>query len=249
MGFIVIPAIDLRGGKCVRLSQGRDESAVEYSADPVATARDWAGQGAQRLHIVNLDGAFGRASRHLEILSLIRRDIPAVLEYGGGLRTIDDMESALTAGADKLVLGTVALEQPDVLREALRRFGGERLVVALDSAGGRVATHGWLTVTELDVVEAARGLVGTGVQEILATEIGRDGMLSGPDLSLVRRLAGTGVSLLASGGLSSEDDLRALLELGLSSITGVIVGRALYEGRVSLQGLLRTVQEYRSDAA
>jgi phosphoribosylformimino-5-aminoimidazole carboxamide ribotide isomerase len=230
----IIPAIDLKNGKCVRLLQGRDEDTTEYSADPVAVAAEWTSQGACRLHIVNLDGAFGRASANREVLQQIATRVDGTIEYGGGLRSLEEMEKALIAGADKLVLGTVAMEEPDVLEEALDIYGEHRIIVALDAKNGMVATRGWTAESGLRVVDVAARLHAAGVREILYTDIARDGMLTGPDMETLNVLAGVGPDILASGGVASLGDLSALVALKAPAITGVIIGKALYERRFSV---------------
>jgi phosphoribosylformimino-5-aminoimidazole carboxamide ribotide isomerase len=234
----IIPAIDLKDGRCVRLQQGREDTETAYSLDPVAMAREWVRLGARRLHVVNLDGAFGRASQNIEIFRRIACDTDAVIEFGGGLRTFEDIERAFGIGAAKAVLGTVAVESPDLLSQALERYGPDRIIVALDGKGGKVATRGWQQVTDIPLLDACNRMIAFGVKEVLYTDIDRDGMMDGMDLSSLRELARLPVSVIASGGVSSADDVRALLDLNAPHITGVIVGKALYEKRVSLQELL-----------
>jgi phosphoribosylformimino-5-aminoimidazole carboxamide ribotide isomerase len=234
----IIPAIDLKGGKCVRLRQGREADATQYSDDPVEVAREWVRQGARRLHVVNLDGAFGRASGTLGILRDIAQIPNVVVEYGGGIRTMDDIREAIGSGARKVVLGTVAVEDPDVAGEAVRTFGPESIIVALDAVAGRVAVRGWKDLTEIDVIELAARLAANGVAEVLYTDIERDGMMSGPDLATLPLIARAGVRVLASGGVSAAADIAAIRAIGEPGIAGVIVGKALYEKRVTLAVLL-----------
>jgi phosphoribosylformimino-5-aminoimidazole carboxamide ribotide isomerase len=240
--FEIIPAIDLKNGKCVRLRQGRDEDTTEYSADPVAVARDWVRQGARRLHIVNLDGAFGRASANREVLQSIASHTDAVIEYGGGLRSLDEMEKALISGADKLVLGTVALEDPDLLQEALDFYGEDRIIAALDARAGLVATRGWTSESGKSVLDAAIHLRDAGVREILYTDISRDGMLTGPDIATLKVLSEVGPDILASGGIASLEDLSALVALKSPAIIGAIVGKALYEGRMTVASAIAHIR-------
>jgi phosphoribosylformimino-5-aminoimidazole carboxamide ribotide isomerase len=242
--MIIIPAIDLGGGKCVRLRQGREEESTEYSATPVAIAEEWRNQGAEVLHIVNLDGAFGRTSGNLEILRRIASDVLVHVQYGGGLRTLESMQEALEAGAWKLVVGTVAVEDPSLLREALSRFGADRLIIALDALEGRVVTRGWKFLSNRPVLELAGSLQEMGVKEVLYTDVARDGMLAGPNLGALVELASTGLWVIASGGVSSPGDIRAILSLDKSRISGVIVGKALYEKRVTLRELIDVTLEF-----
>lgn len=242
----IIPAIDLKNGKCVRLRQGEDAATTEYSDDPVAVARDWFAEGAQRLHMVNLDGAFGRSSDHLAILRNVTALGPQSVQYGGGLRSVDAVRRALDAGAAKLVFGTVAVEDPLLFEEMMTLCGPERTIVAVDAKEGKVATRGWTDVTAHDVVAFVQELRRKGVQEVLYTDVARDGMLTGPDTATLLRIAQTGMHVIASGGVSSEDDVRALFELRNEAIAGVIIGKALYERRVTLPALLALAARYHS---
>ena len=230
----VIPAIDLKGGKCVRLLQGRDDETTEYSADPVAVAEEWVRQGAQRIHVVNLDGAFGRDSSNLEVFRELARLNKVSWNLGGGLRSLEAVATAFEAGATHAVVGTAAVQDTAFLASLVREFGADRVTLALDARGGRVVTHGWTRTTGEDVVSLARRVHTLGVSEILYTDVARDGMLSGPDLDTLGRLAGVGVSVLASGGVASVADIHSLARLRKPAITGVIVGKALYEKRMSL---------------
>jgi phosphoribosylformimino-5-aminoimidazole carboxamide ribotide isomerase len=239
----IIPAIDLKNGKCVRLLQGRDDATTEYSSDPVAVARRWQEEGAKRIHVVNLDGAFGRASGNLEIVRRIVEEVDADVQFGGGLRSMEDIDAALGTGAAKLVLGTVAIENKELLADILRRERKERIIVALDASGGKIATKGWTEVTERSVLDVAAEMEAMGVGEILYTDISRDGMMGGPDLMLLRILAEkTGLKIIASGGISNSEDVLTLARSGLQGITAVIIGKALYEGKIDLRKIMEEVQ-------
>jgi phosphoribosylformimino-5-aminoimidazole carboxamide ribotide isomerase len=192
--------------------------------------------------MVNLDGAFGRASDNLEVLRTVAQGVRPALQFGGGLRTLESMETAIAAGASKIILGTVAVDDPDLLRVALARFGPQRIIVALDSVGGKVATRGWTVVSDRSALELARLLFAAGVREVLSTDVARDGMLGGPNLTELKRLASAGPNILASGGIASVEDVRAIVALGEERITGAIVGKALYEGRVTLPELIEASQ-------
>ncbi len=234
----IIPAIDVKDGKCVRLLQGREDSEKVYAADPVGVAVRWSGEGARRLHLVNLDGAFGRESKTTEMLRSIASLTGVKVQFGGGLRSREAIREAFDAGASSVVLGTVALEDGDLLAETLREYGPERVIVAIDALDGKVAKRGWKEVTRINVHEAARDLRAAGVREILYTNIGRDGMMNGPDLVTLRDLAQTGLSVIASGGISSLLDVGALVAPGYEHITGAIIGKALYEGRIVLRAAI-----------
>ncbi len=239
--MLIIPAIDLKGGKCVRLRQGKDDATTEYSADPVGVAEMWFGQGAERLHLVNLDGAFGRASGHLQILRSIASLHPARVQFGGGLRSVEAVREAFEAGAERVVVGTVAVENPALLRDMMQVSGPDHVIVAVDAVEGNVATRGWTNVSRVSALDLVRRLLDDGIREVLCTDVSRDGMLSGPDLATLDRLAATGMKVIASGGVSSEEDVKSLLALDNPNISGVIIGKALYENRVSLPALLALV--------
>lgn len=239
----IIPAIDLKQGKCVRLLQGRDEAATEYSSDPVAVAKRWHELGAKRIHVVNLDGAFGRASGNVEIVRGIAEGVTADVQFGGGLRSMADIEVAAATGVKRLVLGTIAIENKVLLADCLRMMGRDRIIVALDASKGKVATRGWTEVTDQTVLDVAMEVEDMGAKEILYTDIGRDGMMSGPDLATLKLLATrTNLHVIASGGISKREDVLELVRLGLKRISGVIIGKALYEGKIDLRKILEEVK-------
>jgi len=240
----IIPAIDLKNGKCVRLLQGRDDATTEYSSDPVAVAKRWQELGAKRIHVVNLDGAFGRASGNVEIVRRIAQNVAAEVQFGGGLRSMVDIEVAAATGVRRFVLGTIAIENKGLLADCVRLVGPERVIVALDASKGKVATKGWTEVTDRPVLDVALEMEEMGIQEILYTDIGRDGMMTGPDLATLKILATeTNLKVIASGGISNRDDVLELARLGLKGISGVIIGKALYEGKIDLRQI---VEELRS---
>jgi phosphoribosylformimino-5-aminoimidazole carboxamide ribotide isomerase len=239
----IIPAIDVKEGKCVRLRQGREDSGTVYGADPAAVSLRWIEEGARRLHVVNLDGAFGRESKATDILRNIASQAGVRVQFGGGLRSREAIKGAFDAGASSVVLGTVAFEDRDLLAETLREYGPERVIVAIDALNGNVATRGWKELTGRDVHEAARELLADGVREILCTDIGRDGMMNGPDFVTLAGLSKSGLSVIASGGISSLDDVRVLLAPAYNHITGAIIGKALYEGKIGLRSALALARE------
>lgn len=239
----IIPAIDLKNGKVVRLKQGLDTATTYYSDDPVATAEEWIRQGANRLHIVNLDGAFGRESGNLEVLRAISRRRQVAIQYGGGLRSREAVQEAVVAGAEKIVLGTSAVEDPGLLREVIRDYGQDRCIVALDAMKGKVALRGWTHLSELRVKELAERLQKEGVREILYTDISRDGMMTGPDRQTLIELCELGLRVIASGGVATHEDVRDLAMVQQPNLVGVIIGRALYEGAIDLPRLLTEIAE------
>ena len=232
--MILLPAIDIRGGRAVRLAQGDFERETVYADAPLDAARDWVGQGARALHVVDLDGAREGRPASLEHLRAIASQLGVPVQYGGGLRSLEAVCAAFSAGADRVVLGTAAYADEGLLAAALDRFG-ERVRVAVDVRGGRVAVAGWEQGTDLGPAEAITGLEGRGVRELVYTSVDRDGMLLGPDLDEVRAVAAAVRGrFVYSGGIGSLDHLKALAGLGLERLTGVIAGKALYEGRFTV---------------
>jgi phosphoribosylformimino-5-aminoimidazole carboxamide ribotide isomerase len=229
------PAIDLRDGRAVRLVQGDFARTTVFNEDPIAQAKEFAAAGAGALHVVDLDGAREGAPVHAALVAGIAAQFPGDVHLGGGLRSRAAIETAVATGVRRVVVGTAALDDPELLGWAVERLG-DRLVVALDARDGKVATHAWTRVTDRDAVDVATELVSRGVRHLLYTDIARDGMLDGPNHRALRRLARAAgpLKVIASGGVSSLGDLRALSALGLENLTGVIVGRALYEGRFSI---------------
>jgi phosphoribosylformimino-5-aminoimidazole carboxamide ribotide isomerase len=232
--MIVIPAIDLRGGKCVRLAQGDYARETVFGDDPVAMAERWQSEGAEWLHVVDLDGA--RAGRPVELATVaeIARRLAIPVELGGGLRTLDDVAAAFDAGVERVILGTVAVEAPDVLAAATRAHAG-RVWVALDARDGRVAVRGWTDTSGLEVAEAARRCEDAGAAGFLHTDVSRDGTGRGVNVEATAALAeSASVPVIASGGVATVDDVRRLLAVESKGIVGVVVGRALYTGAVDL---------------
>jgi phosphoribosylformimino-5-aminoimidazole carboxamide ribotide isomerase len=233
--MIIFPAIDMRRGRCVRLLQGRAEQETVYFEDPVAVALSWEAEGAVWLHLIDLDGAMSGGSGNRAIATRIFRALRIPVQFGGGLRTMRDLEEVLEAGAARVVVGTAAVQHPEFLAEALQRFG-ERIVVGIDARDGRVATHGWNQLGSLETAAFAQTLARMGVQRAVYTDISKDGMLVGPNLDATKRLAiDSQLKIIASGGVASLDDLRALRGLETSGIEGTIVGKALYERRFTLK--------------
>ena len=228
----VIPAIDLRGGRCVRLRQGDFGRETVFSDDPVAVARRWQAEGAGRLHLVDLDGAATGRPVHLRIISAIVSALDIPVQVGGGIRGADAARDWLAAGAERVVIGTAAVRDPGMVAAVCGEHGGERVVVAVDARDGVVLVEGWTESGEVTALDLGRRMAGLGVARLLYTDIARDGMMSGPDLDNSARLAReTGMAVLASGGVGSEEDVRSLASTG---VEGVVVGRALYTGAVGL---------------
>ncbi len=239
----IIPAIDLRGGQVVRLTRGELKEEEVFGQDPAAMARLFAAAGVRRLHVVDLEGAFQGSFKNLDGIKSIAAAVDMQVQVGGGIRTLKAALDLLEAGVSRVILGTAAVEKPALVEDFLQELGPERVLVAVDAREGRVALKGWVESSEWDALEFARRMQGLGVREIIYTDIMRDGTLEGPNLVALERMArGTELSLIASGGVSSLDDLRNLQNLAPLGVTGAIVGRALYAGKFSLAEALAAVQ-------
>lgn len=233
--MIPIPAIDILEGRAVRLTRGDYREATVYSDDPIELASRWCEQGARLLHVVDLDGARDGAPRNADLIQAIAKASPAPIEVGGGVRDLGAVGLLLDSGVERVVIGTAAVTDPDFLEEAIESFGPERFVVALDSRRGKISLSGWLEESETSAPELAGQLTARGVARFLVTAIEVDGTMEGPDLGLLDQVsARTEAPLIASGGIGSLDDLADIREIGSETIEGVIVGKALYEGRFSL---------------
>jgi phosphoribosylformimino-5-aminoimidazole carboxamide ribotide isomerase len=235
----VYPAIDLRGGRVVRLLQGDPDRETEYATDPLRVARRWRQAGAEWVHVVNLDGAFGeRSAGNLAALDRILRGGTSLrVQFGGGLRDLASVRRALDLGASRVVLGTAAVENPALVDEALQVFGPDRIAVGIDARGGKAQTHGWREAASLTAIELGRQWADRGIRWTIFTDVARDGMGTGINLDATVKLAQTsGLNVIASGGVASLEDVERTYRAGLS---GVIVGRALYEGQVKLEDALR----------
>lgn len=238
-GFTVIPAIDLRGGQCVRLRQGLADQATIYAGRPEQMARHWAAQGASALHVVDLDGAFaGRPAHTAVIRAMIAAANPVPVEVGGGLRTDEDVQNLLDAGAVRAIIGTRALSSTAELRRLAAKFG-PRLAVGIDARNGMVQVRGWTETTATDAADLARHAAEAGIQTIIYTDTATDGMLQGPNYAAVERLCrAAACRVIASGGVAAAEHVRRLAQLQLPNLAGVIVGKALYEQTATLPELL-----------
>ncbi|MDT7543166.1 MAG: phosphoribosylformimino-5-aminoimidazole carboxamide ribotide isomerase [Acidobacteriota bacterium] len=239
--MLIIPAIDLRQGQCVRLAQGRRADVKIYGDDAVEVARNFEAQGARMLHVVNLDGAFDESdSLNREVARQIMRAVQIPVQLGGGLRSERAIEQLIEAGASRVVVGTLAVESPATLENLVRRFGSS-IAVGIDARDGLVKTRGWEREGNLSAIELARRVAGVGVERIIYTDIARDGMLDGLNIAQTCAIAHeSGLRVTASGGVSSLEDIERLAEAGsVSGIDSVIVGRAIYEGRFTLDEALQ----------
>ena len=224
----IIPAIDLKDGRCVRLVRGDYDQETVYSQEPARMARFWQEQGAERLHLVDLDGAKDGKPINLEIIKEIISVLEIPIQLGGGIRSLETIDYYLSAGIERVILGTIALREPVVVKEALERYGAERIVVGVDARDGQVAVQGWLETSNRTVDEMIQEMKEMGVRTFIYTDISKDGTLQGPDLEGLQRYNQIpGIELIASGGVSSYADLEELAGIGIKS---VIVGKALYTG-------------------
>jgi phosphoribosylformimino-5-aminoimidazole carboxamide ribotide isomerase len=230
------PAIDILEGSAVRLVKGDFDAKKVYDEDPLAAARGWVQAGAEYLHVVDLDGAKTGAPVNLEHLRRIAGELGVPVQYGGGLRSVQAVGDALTAGAARVILGTAAFTQAGLLEEVLGEHGKERILVSVDVRGGHVTTAGWTETTEITTEAVIESLAERGARDLVFTNVDRDGMLEGPDLEEVRRVlqAARGGSVIYSGGIGGLADLECLVALGEQSLEGVIVGKALYERRFTV---------------
>jgi len=240
MSFTIYPAIDLRGGKVVRLKEGDPARMTSYSDDPAETARRWLNMGAAWLHVINLDGAFGESdhANRAALESILKRG--ARVQFGGGMRSLDAVDAALSLGVSRVVLGTIAIEQPDVVAAALKRFGAERIAVGIDARDGLVRTRGWKDNSGVSALDLALQIRDVGVGTVIFTDVSRDGLGSGLNIPATREVAETsGLAVIASGGVHTLEDVVAAREADLA---GVIIGRALYEGTIDLKETLTTLK-------
>ncbi len=232
--MIVIPAIDLKEGKCVRLEQGLMDRDTVFNDHPGAQARAWQDKGAELLHIVDLDGAFAGEPKNRSAIEEIVKAISIPSQLGGGIRDIATVEAYLSLGIGRVIIGTAAQRNPEFVKEACTKFPG-KIVVGIDAKNGMVAVQGWAEVTGVTAVELARTFEGFGVSAIIYTDISRDGMMQGPNLEATRQLAeAISIPVIASGGLSSLNDIENLMAIESSGVIGVITGKAIYSGAIDL---------------
>ena len=234
--MVILPAIDLKGGVCVRLRQGRAEDVTTYNDDPAAQARDWRDQGGRELHVVDLDGAFAGTPKHAEIIRQIIEAFGGPVEVGGGLRTPEALDAVIEAGATRAIIGSAALEDPEFLTRAVEQYG-DRIAVGIDARVGFVQTRGWVTTTAVKATDLAKAVEKIGVKTIIYTDTATDGMLGGPNLEQMAAIcdAAPSCQITASGGVSSPTDVKNLMALGKPNLRAAIVGKALYDGRATIR--------------
>ena len=233
--MLIIPAIDLKEGKCVRLEQGLMDKATVYSDDPATTAKHWEAQGAELLHVVDLNGAFAGVPKNLDAIKAIRSAVKMPIEVGGGIRDMATIRTLVSIGIERIILGTAAIENPAFVQEACREFPG-RIIVGIDARDGLVAIKGWAEVTKVKAVDLATQMQDYGVIAIIYTDIKRDGMLSRPNIEATKALAeALHIPVIASGGVHTMKDVENLLAVRYSGVSGVITGKAIYSGSLNLK--------------
>lgn len=234
--MIILPAIDLKDGKCVRLRQGRVDDLTVYGDDPAEQARDWRDQGGQELHVVDLDGAFAGTPKHTEIIRRIIKAFGGPVEVGGGIRTPETLAAIIEAGAARAILGSAALDDPEFLSQAVELYG-DRIAVGIDARNGFVQTNGWVETSTVKAIELAAAVASMGVKTIIYTDTATDGMLGGPNLTQMAAIcdAAPTCAITASGGVSSPYDVENLKALERTNLRGAIVGKALYDGRTTIK--------------
>ena len=240
MKFEIIPAIDIRGGKCVRLLQGDYNQETIYGADPLEMAKRWAGEGAQRLHLVDLDGARDGVSANLGVIQQIAGNLEIPVQVGGGIRTFEALDALLDAGVQRGILGTAAAKNPGWAEEAFAIYA-DAVILGIDAKGGKVAVEGWQETSDVSAVSFAKFMAEAGCMRIIFTDIARDGMLTGPNLEALKEMASAvEIPIIASGGVKSASDVLPLRQI--ENIEGLITGKALYENRATLREFLDAAQ-------
>ena len=236
----IIPAIDLKDGKCVRLIQGREDAATVYSEDPVLTARQWESCGATLLHVVDLDGAFTGNQKNLQAVKRIRESVVMEMELGGGIRDMETIDELVEMGIQRVILGTVAIEQPTLLEEACKKYPG-KIIVGIDARDGKVAVKGWVETTATDAKSLAKEAERNRAAGIIYTDISTDGMMTGPNIRAMGEMVRTvNIPVIASGGVSSLDDIKKLQRI--EGLWGVITGKAIYAGSLDLREAIKLVK-------
>ena len=241
--MLLIPAIDLKNGFCVRLLQGESDKETVYSNDPAAMAVKFEEAGAKRLHLVDLDGAFQGECANISSICSILNNVSIPVQIGGGLRTEEDIERMLALGVSAVIVGTMAVKRPDVLEKLLKKYTDEQIILGIDARNRKVSIEGWKESTKIQDVEFALRWKKSGIKRVVFTDISRDGMLSGPNLAALREMAEhTGLKIVASGGISSMDDLEQLKTLEPNGVDQAISGKAIYEGKIDLRKVFKCLQ-------
>ncbi len=240
--MLIIPAVDIKKGRCVRLLQGREDSETVFSDDPSAMAARWEGEGAELVHVIDLDGAFSKGPQNVEAVKRILDKVDIPIQLGGGIRSMETISTYLDLGVGRVILGTEAIRNPSLVEQACKAFPN-RIMVGIDARKGMVAIEGWTQTTEQKAVEMAKGIEGPGLAGIIFTDIHKDGMQTGPNIEETKRMAeSVSTPIIASGGVGDINDIKALARLEPLGVVGIITGRALYDGRLDLKKALEVAR-------
>ncbi|OQA92657.1 MAG: 1-(5-phosphoribosyl)-5-((5-phosphoribosylamino)methylideneamino) imidazole-4-carboxamide isomerase [Elusimicrobia bacterium ADurb.Bin231] len=238
----IIPAIDIRGGNCVMLTQGKLEAETIFSKDPVFIAKMFQTKGIKRIHIVDLDGAFVGAPQNLTLVEKIRMETSVEIEFGGGVRKLETVDKLVSIGINKIIIGTSAVFNLCMLKEAVAKHN-DKIILAIDVLDDKIAIGGWKEKTNHDALEFAKTMQDIGIKEIIMTDIMKDGMMRGANIEGIKRLCRSGLSVIASGGVSTSDDVRKICKLESCGVVGMIIGKALYTGSIKLEDAIYIVKE------
>jgi phosphoribosylformimino-5-aminoimidazole carboxamide ribotide isomerase len=239
--MIIIPAVDLKDGQCVRLLQGRKDKVTVFSKDPVSMAKQWAGYGVTLLHIVDLDGAFSGTQSNFPIIQSIKKEVPIDIEVGGGIRDLSTIEKLIDIGVDRVIIGTMSVKNPDIFKQACEKFSG-KIISGIDARDGKVAIKGWVEGTDKDAVEFGQEMEQAGAAGVIYTDISRDGMLNGPNIDETAKMVHSlSIPVIASGGISSLDDIEDLMTI--NGLFGAITGKAIYTGSLDLKEAIELAAE------
>ncbi|MFC1485277.1 1-(5-phosphoribosyl)-5-[(5-phosphoribosylamino)methylideneamino]imidazole-4-carboxamide isomerase [bacterium] len=240
----IIPAIDLRNGNCVRLEQGKLNKETIYSNSPQEMAKLWENKGAKRLHLVDLDGAFTGSMINFEVIKKIRQTVNLEIDVGGGIRTVESAEKLINLGIDKIIFGTIAVTDPEIVEKACGKFK-EKITIGIDAFDGKIAIKGWEGITEIKADTLINQMEKLGVSEFIYTDISKDGMLAGPNTKAIKKICSiTTQNIIASGGISNLDDIKALLDLKMPNLIGAITGKAIYAKTLDLEKAIELVENY-----
>jgi phosphoribosylformimino-5-aminoimidazole carboxamide ribotide isomerase len=237
--MLIIPAIDIHKGKCVMLTQGKLDQETIYSNDPVFMAKMWCAKGAERLHLVDLDGAFCGVPQNWKVIEDIRKNVKCTIEFGGGVRNMKTLQRLIKIGIDRIILGTLVVYHPEVFKKAVDKHG-EKIMVGIDISNGKVAIAGWKEVTKMKVVELMTKLESSGIKEIVVTDVKRDGTLKGPNIVGIKEIARSSkLEVIASGGIGSINDIYKVKQLEKYGVTGLIIGKALYNESIKFEDVIK----------
>lgn len=241
--MIVIPAVDLKDGNCVRLTRGKPENETVYSKDPVKMAKLWQSKGAGRLHIIDLDGAFSGKMGNGDIIERIVEEIQIPVQVGGGIRELPVIEDLIDKGVRRVIMGSAAIYDKDLVKKAVKRWP-DRITVGIDSDSGKVAVKGWKDITQISAIDLARQMEQIGVTELIVTDIKKDGTLEGPNIKWIEKIAGSvSVPVIGAGGMSELEDVRNLKRAEINNLKGIIIGKALYSNSIELSRAIEVVQQ------